>query len=327
MRVLVINHNSGPWLARCLESLTLQTVQDFEVVVADNASIDHSFPAEPPDARFLLLPLGENLGFAVANNLAAHGTRTPWLAMLNPDAIAAPDWLERLLEEAHAHPECGVFGSTQFRADTPEILDGTGDCLSAYGISWRSGYGRTAKAELPQGEVFAACGAAMMISTELFTRLGGFESRFFCYVEDVDLCFRARLLGHGVWQSNRARVQHAGGASSGPGESRFSMYHGHRNLFWSLMRCMPWPWLALAIPGLAGMMLLRLLMPRKPGQRLALLRGLRDGLSGAPRAFAERRAIQSGRAVSTWDVARWLAWNPIDALRRPSLRIKARRAR
>lgn len=324
VRVLVVNHNSGAWLARCLESLRTQTMPDFEAIVVDNASIDQSFPAHAPDPRFVLMPLGQNVGFAVANNLAAQGARTPWLAMLNPDAIAAPDWLEQLLAEAGAHPDCGVFGSTQFRADCPQILDGTGDCLSAYGISWRSGYGHRVGAELPHGEVFAACGAAMMISTELFARLGGFEVRFFCYVEDVDLCFRARLSGVGVWQSRHAQVQHAGGASSGPGESGFSMYHGHRNLFWTLMRCMPWPWLVLALPGLSGLVLLRLLMPRRPGQRSALLRGLRDGLGGVRAAFAERAGIQSTRTVSSLEVARWLAWNPLDALRRPCIRISPR---
>lgn len=322
VRVLVVNHNSGPWLARCLDSLQAQTMRDFEVVVIDNASTDGSFDVSLPDARFRLVAAGANLGFAAGNNRAAQGARTRWLAMLNPDAIAEPDWLACLLAETVAHPDCRIFGSTQWRAEQPQQFDGTGDCLSAWGISWRSGHGHPRVEPPPEGEVFAACGAAMLIDTALFEQLGGFETRFFCYVEDVDLCFRARLQGDRVWQSRHARVAHAGGASSGSGESGFSMYHGHRNLFWTHLRCMPLPLLALALSGLAGLMLLRMGLPRRPGQRAALWRGLRDGLGHWREALRERRRIQSQRRVSTWDVARWLAWNPLDALRRPSIRVR-----
>lgn len=325
MRVLVVNHNAGPWLARCLESLRVQTLSAFEAVVIDNASTDSSFPDRLPDARFRRVALDQNLGFAVANNLAARGATTPWLALLNPDAIAAPDWLEQLLGEALAHPECEIFGSTQLRADHPDELDGTGDCLSAWGISWRSGYGEPVAAVIPEGEVFAACGAAMMISTRLFNQLGGFEPRFFCYVEDVDLCFRGRLRGAGVWQSSRARVQHKGGASSGDGPSSFAMYHGHRNLLWAHMRCMPGPWLPLSLLGLTALMLLRAVTLRKAHHRHALMRALRDGYAGWRAAFAERVAMGRHRRVSAWDVASWLSWNPLDALRRPRVQIRPRK--
>lgn len=325
VRVLVVNHNSGPWLLRCLDSLRAQTMADFEAVVIDNASSDGSFPTTAPDARFTLVAQAENLGFAAANNLAARGARTPWLALLNPDAIAEPEWLERLLEETRAHADCGVFGSVQLRAGDPTILDGTGDCLSAFGMAWRSGFGQPVGAQLPEGPVFAACAAALMIRRELFEQLGGFEPRYFCYVEDVDLCFRARLRGVGVWQSARARVRHAGGACAGEGETPFAMYHGYRNSIWLLLRCMPMPWLLVALPGLMLSMALRALRPRKPGQRMTLWRGLRDGMGSLPGILAERREIGRSRTVSRFEVGSWLAWNPADALRRRCVILRTRK--
>lgn len=316
VRVLVVNHNSGPWLRRCLDSLRAQTMTDFEAVVIDNASSDDSFPAVAPDVRFTLVAHAENLGFAAANNLAALGARTPWLALLNPDAIAEPDWLERLLEEAQAHADFGVFGSVQLRAGDPAILDGTGDCLSAFGMAWRSGFGHPVGARLPEGPVFAACAAALMIRREVFEQLGGFEPRYFCYVEDVDLCFRARLRGVGVWQSARARVHHAGGACAGGGETSFAMYHGYRNSIWLLLRCMPMPWLLVALPGLVLSMFLRALRPRKSGQRMALWRGVRDGLIALPGILPERREIARSRRVSRFEVGSWLSWSLADTVRR-----------
>lgn len=317
--MLVVNYRSGPWLARCLASLQRQSMPDFEAVVVDNASGDDSFQVPTDDPRFLALPQPENLGFAAGNNLAAQGARSPWLALLNPDAEADPDWLEQLLAEAERLPEHVIFGSTQMRAGHPGILDGTGDNLSAYGLAWRAGYGKPLTDSPPEGDMFAACGAAMMIRRDWFERLGGFDSRFFCYVEDVDLCFRARLLGAGVWQSSRARVHHAGGVSGGSGASAFSIRLGYRNLCWTLLRNLP----AMLLPiGLAGYLVLVLLMVLRPGReaslRRAFIAGAVSGFSGWRECWRLRQSTQRQRRLGWMELAACLSWNPLDVLlRRP----------
>ncbi len=323
--ILVVNYNSGHWLQKCLDALRIQTLRDFEVRIIDNASTDQSGHPSLPDARFSLHHSAENLGFAAANNLLAKDTHSPWLALLNPDAFAKPDWLEQLIFEAKAHPEVAIFGSTQIRASEPAILDGTGDCLSGFGPCWRSGYGHAVSNDLPTGEVFSACGAAMMISRPLFESLGGFEERFFCYMEDVDLCFRARLAGECVWQSDRACVLHAGGASTESGESTFSMFHGYRNAIWMHLRCMPLALLAISLPGLICFTLLRMTRMRAPGQVPALWRGLIAGLRPIGQLLSQRRVIQAGRRVSTRDVAGWLSWNPRDILARRCITFNAQK--
>lgn len=316
VRVIVVNHNGGGWLLQSLESLREQTMPDFEVVVIDNASTDGSQHVRLDDPRFSFLPQQSNLGFAAGNNLAARGASAPWLALLNPDAMAQPDWLEQLLNEATAHPECDIFGSTQLRATDPGLLDGTGDNLALYGLTWRSGYGHPRPATLPAGEVFAACGAAMMIRRSCYESLGGFEERLFCYLEDIDLCFRARLKGGRVWQSRKAMVHHVGGASSGRA-STFALYQGNRNLIWVYVRCMPMPWLLVSLPLCLGFMVLRLLvLPFGFRQRAALLRGIRDGLGSRAALCIERRTVQASRTVSRSSVLNWLALNPLHAPRR-----------
>lgn len=317
VRVLVVNYNSGAWLARCLESLRRQSMQDFEVVVVDNASTDGSFCLPAGDPRFTALPQDRNLGFAAGNNLAAQGAQAIWLALLNPDAEAAPDWLSQLLAEAERHRDYVIFGSTQLRADDPKTLDGTGDCLSAYGLSWRSGYNHPRSTVLPSGEVFAACGAACMIRRDWFERLGGLDERFFCYMEDVDLCFRARLLGVRVWQSAVAIVQHAGGISGGgSGTSAFSIHHGYRNLAWMLMRGMPSPLLAVGLCGYGVVVLFMLLSPRPAELRRAFLSGAIAGIRGWPEIRRFRHETQRSRVATLRKVAGWLSWNPLATLRR-----------
>ena len=325
VRVIVVNHNGGAQLARCLAALAAQTLAGFEAVVVDNASTDGSMAALGGlDARFSALSLPANLGFAAANNLAAAGAQAPWLATLNPDAFAETDWLARLLAAAEAQPEAAMFGSTQLDAADPARFDGTGDAYFFAGFPWRGNHGR-AVGPLPDlAESFAPCAAAALWRRDAFERAGGFDERFFCYCEDVDLGFRLRLMGERCLQVGRARVAHVGGGASG-GRGAFSLYHGTRNRVWTMVKDLPGPLLALALPahlvGLAGVCA-RMAARREPRAHWrAAISGLVDALAGLGPAWRARRRIQGARTVPWWRVARALCWSPWRiALRLPDLR-------
>ena len=96
--VIIVNFNGKEFLGRCLESLQRQIFLNFKAVVVDNCSHDRSVDGLEkrfPDVE--VIRLEENIGFAAANNYAikkAEGFQ--WVALLNPDAIAKPDWLSNL---------------------------------------------------------------------------------------------------------------------------------------------------------------------------------------------------------------------------------------
>ena len=111
--VIIVNFNAGDWLEQCVRSLEEQTLADFEVLIIDNGSKDGSIAALPElDARFKIIELGENTGFAAANNFGAKQARADWIALLNPDAFARPDWLENLLGETRRSPDIKMVGSS-----------------------------------------------------------------------------------------------------------------------------------------------------------------------------------------------------------------------
>ena len=66
-------------------------------------------------------------------------------------------------------------------ADEPELMDGAGDVMTSAGIPFRGGYRRKRPANLREGEVFSACGAATLIDRDLFLSLGGFDERYTCH--------------------------------------------------------------------------------------------------------------------------------------------------
>jgi GT2 family glycosyltransferase len=297
--VAIVNANSGPLLARALAALAAQTVLPSLTVVVDNASTDGS--ADGVETRFnavKVVRLGENVGFAAANNVAAREAGDhDWLALLNPDAFPEPDWLEELLKAAAEKSDHSFFASRIVKEADPDQLDAAGDALHVSGVAWQRGRGEPAAGEEVAGEVFSASAAAALYRRDAFEAVGGFDESFFCYYEDTDLSFRLRLAGHRCWYVPTALVHHVGSASAGR-ESDFMLYHTHRNLVWNYAKNMPgalfWLYLpqhllinALSIAAFARQRRLRIALKAKG-----------DAIRGLPAVLRARRQIQRGRVES-----------------------------
>jgi N-acetylglucosaminyl-diphospho-decaprenol L-rhamnosyltransferase len=315
--VLIVNYNGGAYVQGALDSLKAQTMRNFEVILIDNASMDGSVDGLDTAGlpAFTLMRETENHGFARGNNLAAARATGAWLALLNPDAAARPDWLERVLAGAARHPGVTSFACTQVSMHDGARLDGAGDNYLGFGIPWRGGYGRPLT-ELPgEGTCFSSCGASAVYRRETFQAAGGFDERLFCFCEDVDLGFRLRLQGETCIFLPDAVVSHAGGGLSDK-VSGFAVRHGTRNRLWVYLKCMPLPLLLLTLPGhiaLTAAILLRGTMTGRFGPAMA---GLAEALRGLRPVLAERRKLQAGRTASLGQLARAMAWNPARMLGR-----------
>jgi GT2 family glycosyltransferase len=316
---VVVVYESGPTLADCLAALRAQTYGDYEVILVDNASSDRTAQAAArADPAIRLIENAHNLGFAAAVNQGAKAAQGRWLALLNPDAFAEPDWLERLVAATEANPGVGSFTSRQLMAEDPTKLDGLGDVMALAGYPFRGGYTHPNPGVLEPGWVFSACGGAMLIARELFLRLGGFDERLFCYCEDVDLGYRLRLIGEPTLLVPDAIVRHVGSASSGGRRSDFAVFHGTRNRFWVYVKDTP-PvlfWLTLPLHVLATLVLFARHATR--GEVVTPIRGLAAGIRHIGVALEARRETQATRTVGSWAIARAMTWNPFDLLLRRS---------
>lgn len=303
--VIIVSWNSAEHLPRCLDCLSQQTFQDFEVILIDNGSLDNgtnNLEQKYPHLALHIERLPSNLGFAVANNLGARIARGVWLALLNADAFPVSDWLEKLLEAADEHPEFSFFSSRQIQANRPDFLDGSGDEYHISGLAWRRFYNYQSQAYGgKKEEVFSACGAAALYSRYDFLKVAGFDEAYFSYFEDVDLSFRLRLIGKRCLYVPQAVVHHVGSASTGK-ISDFVVYHGHRNLVWTYFKNMPgilfWRYLPLHIL----MNLFFIISFIFKGKGLAILRAKVDALRRLPAIIRTRRYIQSSRKISASDI-------------------------
>jgi len=295
--VLVVNWNAGPLLARSLQSLARQTRAPDRIVVVDNASSDGSLDlAAPYLGGAEIIRLKENIGFARANNIAARAAgAVDALALLNPDAFPEPAWLAALVDAAARRPGFAAFAS-QLRLDAaPDRLDGAGDSYHVSGRAWRNGHNAPiATWPAAESEVFAPCAAAALYRRAAFEEIGGFDERFFCYFEDVDLGFRLRLRGHRCVYVPDAIVRHVSSALSGY-RSDFAVYHGERNAVWTFVKNMPGPLFWFYLPQHLALNLAALGYYPWRGQGRVVWRAKRDAMLGLPAALRERRAVQQRR--------------------------------
>lgn len=322
--VVVVNYNSGQFLAKCVDSLKNQTLRNWEAIIVDNGSSDDSLGGVAAgDPRIRVIKFNENLGFAAANNRAFALARAPWIATLNPDAFPEPEWLENLLDATTRYADIRFFGSTQLNAANPGLLDGLGDCYHALGIPWRGGFGYPVVTPFPEGEVFGPCAAAAMYSAEILNAVGGFDESFFCYCEDVDLSFRLRLRGERCIQLAGAIVHHQGSAITGV-DSEFSLYHSSRNRFWTVLKNMPWPLLMILLPAHLAAVSYLLFRFRKTERFKPQWDGLMAGLRDWRRVVRERSKVQASRCVTSLRIAAAFTWS-ISALRSryPDVRVNS----
>lgn len=305
--VIIVNWNGGHLLVQCLRDLLRQSYQPALILVMDNGSSDGSAEqaAELPGVTVRLL--GQNFGFAGGNNRAFSECDTEYVVLLNPDAFPEPDWLEKLVAAAEAHPEVAAFGSRQMVHGAENVVDGLGDAYHVSGLVWREGHGRAlSDSDATPREIFSPCAGAALYRRDALVNVGGFDEDYFCYLEDVDLGFRLRLAGYRAMYVHDAVVHHVGSATTGGAGSDFCVYHGHRNLVWTFVKDMPGILFWLLLPLHILLNLVSILVFALRGNGRVILRAKRDALRGLPKMWRKRQEIQKHRVVSVGAIWRVL---------------------
>jgi GT2 family glycosyltransferase len=218
--------------------------------------------------------------------------------LLNNDAQADPNWVASCVEALALHSEAGSVASKVLSADA-RTINSAGDLLCRDGAPRQRGHGAPDGAEWDTpSHVFGASGGAAAYRRGMLADVGLFDEAFFMYLEDVDLAFRAQLLGWSCWYEPTARATHVGGASGGgPLES---FYNG-RNLIRLMVKNLPDGLLRAMLPGILGYQARRArkaMVAWRGAAARATLRGQMVGLAELPRHLADRPPIQRRRRVS-----------------------------
>ena len=148
-----------------------------------------------------------------------------------------------------------------------------------------------------------------MIPRHIFLAAGGFDEDYFSYLEDVDLGFRLRLLGYRCLYVPQARVLHVGSASLGR-ESEFAIYHSLRNMVWTFLKNMPFPFVVLYLPVHFIMYVGYSLFYAFCCCPCVSLKAFRDAMLGIPAVLRKRRDIQANFQVDPLEAIRMIQRPP-----------------
>jgi GT2 family glycosyltransferase len=211
--VIIVCHNDGKWLPRCLDSLRTQTIFDrIEVIIADNASEDgtdalgQNLIAGWPSAR--LLPTGGDNGFAVACNRGARVAQGRYLYLLNPDVWLEPDCLEQLyqrIEQAQASAGSAVI--YEYEDDTVQHKGSDAFDFFCYPLIPHAGR---------DPERLFCINGFTFIRRDFFLQIGLLDEKMFMYAEELDLSWRLWLAGGSLVPVLSAHIHHRGAALVNP---------------------------------------------------------------------------------------------------------------
>lgn len=248
--IVILNWNGKHYLERFLRKLESKSnIPGVSIVVADNGSTDGSveyLKAYHPNVG--LIEFDTNLGFTGGYNKALKELKSDYFLLLNSDVQVSDGWLEPLIRNMDINSKIGICMPKIRSAFEPKNFEYAGACggfIDVLGFPFCRGRIlsniETDNLQYNQNiEVFWASGAAFMIRSELFRSLGGFDDKFFAHMEEIDLCWRAKLAGYQVWVYPEAIVYHVGGGTL-PNNSPKKLYFNYRNNLLMLYKNLPFP--------------------------------------------------------------------------------------
>ncbi len=220
--VLVLNHDGREHLDDCLASLGASDVfvpgrpgqpvdpaRRDEIWLVDNASTDGSVAHVRRRFPWVNVIEGEgNLGFPAAYNRAAAMSDAEYLVFLNNDVRVRPGWLTAMHEVRLQHQDSRAIAARIMSWDGSKI-DFAGADTFFTGHAWQRDLGEPAGDRVfRETRLLFGCAGALLVHRETFIAIGGFDPDYFSFFEDVDLGWRAALLGYPTWFAPEAVVLH-----------------------------------------------------------------------------------------------------------------------
>lgn len=297
--VVIPNLNGADYIRDAVDSLLSQTLSS-TIIVVDNASIDDSLEILASyGKKITTIKNTRNLGFAGGVNTGItyaleHDFEA--IALFNNDAVANPDWLERLVEAMDNSPDVGI-ATCQIQLAHTKLLDSTGEFYTIWGLPFPRGRKQAITAYPDEEYVFGASGGASLYRSEALRQIGLFDEKFFAYYEDTDISFRAQLQGWKVLYVPSSRVTHRQGQTSKKMVRGFTVFQTFKNLpmlFWKNVPIQLVPSIGIRFFAAYTLIFLKALFSDKG---LQALKGFIYSIIFIPHTIHERLHIQKNKKV------------------------------
>lgn len=240
--VIIVSYNAKDYLQFCLESCTKALLNcDAEIIVVDNNSTDKSLKSLTEifsNVNFYFLE--ENIGFSRANNFGVDKATGDYILILNPDTIIPEDIFDELITFYNSKPNIGLLGTRlidingkfheESKRNLPKPLNSILKLLKLNSKSKNGYYNESLEAD-QVGQTAILVGAFMFTTKQKYLEIGGFDSRYFMYGEDIDLSYSYELAGYKNHYNGKLIVVHFKGKSTNVNSRYFSIFYNAMNQF------------------------------------------------------------------------------------------------
>ncbi len=276
--IIIPNYNGKEYIRECLDSLKKQTFTDFDIIVVDNASPDKSADIVEEEYKDVTLKrLPENFGFSRAVNEGLKLSTSDHVILLNSDTRADEDFVGALYRAVTKDDRIFSASAKMLQMKAPDRIDGAGDLYCAMGWAFARGKGKKSSRYTKPSRIFASCGGAAIYDRKKLDETGWFDEFHFAYLEDVDVGYRARIMGYQNVYAPDAVVYHVGSAVSGSRYNDFKIRLSARNNMYIIMKNMPTVQIILNLPFLLAGFSIKTVFFTLMGHSRAYLSGLKRG--------------------------------------------------
>lgn len=210
--VIVVSYNRAEDLRLCLSAIAQTGYPSLELIVVDNASTDTAVEVAESFLGARIVRNAANMGFAGANNQGLALARGQYLALINNDAVVAPDYFRRMVAFLESRPDCAAAGGKAYFWDDTRPVGDRRNSYYSYTIVDANTARNTALTDTPDGvrEVATLSGCAVMVRRQaiLETRGGFLDPFFFTYYEETDFFARALRQGWKMYYTGEPAVWH-----------------------------------------------------------------------------------------------------------------------
>jgi len=318
--LIVLNHNSlnkfGEEAYKYLESIVNTEYDNLEIVIVDNGSTDGSI--DEIEKRFenlnnvKIVRSRANLGYAGGNNLGfkLYGRGSKYVAFINNDVEVESDWLKKIIEVMENDPKIAAAQPKILQLKRRELIDSLGGLIDRLGRAYDLFHNLGDKKNITKPfEVFYARGAAIIIRSEVFDKLGGFDPDYFIYYEETDLCWRMRLLGYRVITVPTSKIYHLGGGTTG-GPTLKTIYLRRRNQLTTLLKNYSLKNILKYVPILSilyvGYALKRLMIRKDIAMFRVYVLAILWNFKNLKKVIIKRKVVQSSRRVSDDEMMKYM---------------------
>lgn len=309
--IVIPSYNGIRYLENCLRSLKNEQAH---IIVIDNGSIDGSYDMicdNFPEVE--VISFSVNTGFCRAVNAGIVATETKYVIFLNNDTVVEPGFVEELERVMEQDKRIFSASAKVISMQEKHTIDDAGDLYCALGWAFAIGKGRPERDYQKSYPIFASCGAAAIYRRCVFERIGILDENHFAYLEDIDLGYRAQIYGYRNVFAPKARVYHAGSASSGSRYNQFKTDLSSINSVYLIYKNMPILQVLLNLPFLLLGFGIKTLFFWNKGLGKTYLYGLAKGLRFCTKPEAKRHKVpyRQRHFLSYCRIQGMLWWNMI----------------